>query len=90
MTTVSLSYLKQCLQIEAVSSILDINRIRELYERAVSNFGQTNEDMWIEYIQWEYLHDEGKKASTLFWKAKKTVSNPTSFITKYHQLNLQV
>jgi hypothetical protein len=41
------------------------------------------QDLWLDYIQFETSNMEFKKASDLHWKAKKSLQDPTSFVTKH-------
>ncbi len=86
----TLSYYKLCIQIEKSLPQRDIKRVRSLYDRCLSapdKFAKQDDDIWIEYINWE-LNDnkEFKRASEIHWKAKKSLDNPTSFVAKCNGL----
>ena len=52
-----------------------ISRIKDVYEAATDAFGDSDADLWNDYIA--FLNDVGDHTSTgrLYWKAAKTLKN---------------
>eukprot|EP01117_Protostelium_nocturnum_P002522 TRINITY_DN1323_c0_g1_i2.p1 TRINITY_DN1323_c0_g1~~TRINITY_DN1323_c0_g1_i2.p1 ORF type:complete len:548 (-),score=144.64 TRINITY_DN1323_c0_g1_i2:23-1666(-) len=55
--------------------------IRKLFEKGCSEWGKSSEDLWIEYWQFENEANDGQSGN-IYWKAKRTLSNPTKFIQR--------
>lgn len=43
-------------------------------------------EIWLDYIQFERNLNHFERVNTIFWKAKKELVNPTTFISDYHLL----
>jgi len=78
----SLSYYKKCIQIEKDATNQDLQRIRSLYDRAANDYGKKDDVIWLEYLAFENGIRDFKRSGAVFWKAKKTLENPTQFIAK--------
>jgi len=84
---ITLSFFEKCVQREKSQTKPDIDRIRQIYDRALNDFGTTAEDTWLDYIMWETENKEFKRVSNLHWKAKKMLKDPTSFIKRHAMMN---
>lgn len=64
-----------------------IKRLRKTYEAAVAEFGETNTDIWIDYIKMEMNHPNGNPlgCGKLHWRAKKQLRSDLvdEFISHY-------
>jgi hypothetical protein len=60
----------------------NVDRVRELYDRTLERFGKSAEHLWIEYMQFETEQRRFKTAARIYWKAKKTLANPTRFVQR--------
>ncbi len=77
----------RCIQIEKSQLRIDLKRVKDLYETAVYHFGKEEDDIWLDYIVWALRNEEPTQASTIYWRAKHALTNPTNFISNYVKLN---
>jgi len=75
----------KALEIECLKGAPSIEKLREIYESWLSSQPQ-NMDVWLEFIKIEQDHGEFDKATDLYWRATKILSDPDLFITKYNAL----
>jgi hypothetical protein len=75
-------YLK-CIEYENSQVKIDVRRIRQLYEYALTEFGKNNDNLWLEMIKWELGLGHMEEASSLYWRAKKTLNSPDDFVVKH-------
>jgi len=73
MTGISQKFFEKCIELEKSQPKPDVIYIRKLYDKVLADFGYDAEDLWLDYIQFETLNNEFKKASDLHWKAKKKI-----------------
>jgi U3 small nucleolar RNA-associated protein 6 len=64
---------------------VDYSKIRELYEKAVSEYGVSSPELWLRYITWENTIGQLQKGTALYWRAMKTVKDASSFSALHSQ-----
>ena len=84
----SLEILNTCIELECSElSGTRVDIIRNLYEKAIEDYGKENIEIWISYIQFEknQFTVDFQKITLLFSKAKKTISefHLADFLKKY-------
>eukprot|EP01119_Soliformovum_irregulare_P013354 TRINITY_DN3538_c0_g1_i2.p1 TRINITY_DN3538_c0_g1~~TRINITY_DN3538_c0_g1_i2.p1 ORF type:complete len:409 (+),score=123.19 TRINITY_DN3538_c0_g1_i2:644-1870(+) len=79
MPKVSLEFHRMVIDREIEAKELDI---RYFFEKATSDYGKVDADIWIQYIQWERQHGSQTKANDITLRAKRTLENPTEFHVK--------
>jgi tetratricopeptide (TPR) repeat protein len=77
-------FYKMCINFETSTGTgRSVTLSRRLFEAAVSDFGTTDMDVWLSYIEWETALGQHANASQLFTRAKRTLKNPDAFIHEY-------
>lgn len=77
-------FYKMCINFESsVGTGRSVTLSRRLFEAAVSDFGATEKDVWMAYIEWETVMGQHANASLLFTRAKRVLKNPDDFIHEY-------
>ncbi|KAG5278961.1 hypothetical protein AALO_G00104630 [Alosa alosa] len=74
------------IQIEKQQESLKMNNVRDCYERALREFGSTDDDLWMDYIKEERgPHGQPENCGKLHWRAMKALEgdNVERFITLY-------
>eukprot|EP01114_Cavostelium_apophysatum_P019288 TRINITY_DN6174_c0_g1_i1.p1 TRINITY_DN6174_c0_g1~~TRINITY_DN6174_c0_g1_i1.p1 ORF type:complete len:189 (-),score=56.47 TRINITY_DN6174_c0_g1_i1:64-630(-) len=79
---------RKAIEIEKSVVPADAKIIRKLYGQATDTAGKQNDDIWIEYLLWERDNGDLKLLSPLYWRAKKTLQNPTRFIQRLSAENV--
>eukprot|EP01080_Neovahlkampfia_damariscottae_P002199 gene2199-2373_t len=64
----------------------DISQIVVLYDSIIQQCGDSNEDIWIEYIQLMNSIGNLRKSHNLYYLATKTLKNVQPFIQKYEKI----
>lgn len=64
------------------SSCLSLAKIRDVFEAGVAAHGHADEDLWLRYLKFEQMHDSGKKAGTIHWRAVKALEAPDAFVAR--------
>ncbi|XP_069125421.1 U3 small nucleolar RNA-associated protein 6 homolog [Argopecten irradians] len=84
---VPLQIIKEYIKMEMAQAKPKMKLLRQAYEDAVSEFGSTNADLWIDYIQLEQTHPQGRPedAGNIHFRAVKCLEGELNqqFITKY-------
>lgn len=78
-----LDFYKQCIEYETSQQKVDLLRVRQLFEFALSENGKKNDDLWLDFIKWEMSHGNTPEANSLYYRAKKTLANVDDFIVKH-------
>eukprot|EP01122_Echinamoeba_exundans_P011893 TRINITY_DN4870_c0_g1_i1.p1 TRINITY_DN4870_c0_g1~~TRINITY_DN4870_c0_g1_i1.p1 ORF type:complete len:744 (+),score=166.85 TRINITY_DN4870_c0_g1_i1:192-2423(+) len=78
-----LEFYSKCIEYENSQVKIDVRRIRQLYEYAITEFGKDNDNLWLEMIKWELGLGHMEEASSLYWRAKKTLNSPDNFVVKH-------
>ncbi|CAH1793560.1 unnamed protein product [Owenia fusiformis] len=62
-----------------------IKNLRQIYDDALSEFGESESGLWLDYIKMELEHPKGQpeNASKLHWRAVKTLTVTDRFMTEY-------
>lgn len=80
----------KCIAVETAGVDPSIKVLRDLFERALRDYGADYPDLWLKYMKVEMVNKEGQPANvgTLHWKAMKTLKPEltAAFITQYSQL----
>ncbi|XP_067884052.1 U3 small nucleolar RNA-associated protein 6 homolog [Heterodontus francisci] len=83
----SLEFFKKMIAIEKELECSKMQHLREYYEQALQEFGSTSADLWLEYIEEEWSHPQGKPEHTgqIHWRAMKTLSGVEveQFVSQY-------
>ncbi len=53
-------------------------------QAAVDAYGSEDEDLWLKYVQIRMR--QAKNVGDLHWRATKALTNPETFVQKYHDL----
>ncbi|XP_060072023.1 U3 small nucleolar RNA-associated protein 6 homolog [Ylistrum balloti] len=84
---VPLQLIQEYIKMEMSQAKPKMKLLRQAYEDAVTEFGSTDTDLWINYIQLEQTHPQGKpeEAGTIHFRAVKCLEGDLNqqFITKY-------
>jgi len=85
----TLEYYMHCIAVEEVQPPSLSSSLQLLYERAVQEYGseQSSEDVWLGYINMESRQLRMDRAADIYWRAKKALSNPESFISRFEGSN---
>uniref|UniRef100_A0A8C9U558 UTP6 small subunit processome component n=1 Tax=Scleropages formosus TaxID=113540 RepID=A0A8C9U558_SCLFO len=65
---------------------LKMSNIRDYYERALREFGSSDEDLWLDYIKEERgPHGQAENSGSIHWRAMKSLEGECveRFVTKY-------
>ncbi|KAG0595028.1 hypothetical protein M758_UG132500 [Ceratodon purpureus] len=85
-----LNFLKSCIAMEAglVSEGNGdaLKQLRKLFNLAVELYGHFDEGLWLEYCSQERKAGNIEEASNVYWRAKKALQNPSSFLERYQLL----
>jgi U3 small nucleolar RNA-associated protein 6 len=65
-------------------SSLSLTKIRDIFEVGVTAYGHADEDLWLLYLKFEQMHESGKKAGTIHWRAVKALEAPDAFVARAH------
>ena len=86
-------YLK-CITIETAGHVkvdLTLASLRELFEKALRDYGADHPDLWLKYMKVEMSHREGEPGNVgkLHWRAMKSLKPEltAAFIAQYSQLS---
>ncbi|XP_078391253.1 U3 small nucleolar RNA-associated protein 6 homolog isoform X2 [Cetorhinus maximus] len=83
----SLEFFKRMIAIEKEQECSKMQCLREYYEQALREFGSTSADLWLEYIEEEWNHPQGKAEYTgqIHWRAMKTLGGlqVERFVSRY-------
>ncbi|XP_021364521.1 U3 small nucleolar RNA-associated protein 6 homolog [Mizuhopecten yessoensis] len=84
---VPLQLIKEYITMETSQAKPKMKLLRQAYENAISEFGSTNADLWIDFIQLEQTHPQGRpeEAGSIHFRAVKCLEGDLNqqFITKY-------
>uniref|UniRef100_A0A6Q2XSC2 UTP6 small subunit processome component n=1 Tax=Esox lucius TaxID=8010 RepID=A0A6Q2XSC2_ESOLU len=82
----SKAFFTRMIQIEKEQETPKMTNLRDFYERALSEFGSTDDDLWLEYIR-EELGPRGQpeNCGRIHWRAMKILEGESveRFITQY-------
>ncbi|XP_036396213.1 U3 small nucleolar RNA-associated protein 6 homolog isoform X1 [Megalops cyprinoides] len=82
----SKAFFTRMIQIEKEQDSPNMNNLRDYYERALREFGSTDDDLWLDYIR-EELSTRGKaeNCGRIHWRAMKSLEGEhvERFIAKY-------
>ncbi|KAM9314226.1 U3 small nucleolar RNA-associated protein 6 homolog [Pholidichthys leucotaenia] len=82
----SKAFFTRMIQIEKEQEMPKINNLRDYYERALQEFGTTDDDLWLQYIQ-EELGPLGQpeNCAKIHWRAMKFLEGESveRFVSKY-------
>ncbi|KAG7227669.1 hypothetical protein INR49_029430 [Caranx melampygus] len=82
----SKAFFTKMIQIEKEQETAKMNSLRDYYERALQEFGTTDDDLWLQYIQ-EELGPNGspENCGKIHWRAMKFLEgeNVERFTSKY-------
>jgi U3 small nucleolar RNA-associated protein 6 len=83
----SVEFFTKYINIESCQPTPKMKLLRSAYEDAVQEFGNSETDLWMEYIKLELNHPKGKpeNAGKLYWRAMKTLDDSLAerFIAQY-------
>ncbi|XP_030638289.1 U3 small nucleolar RNA-associated protein 6 homolog [Chanos chanos] len=80
------AFFTRMIQIEKDQETPKMNNLRDYYERALREFGSTDDDLWMEYIKEEQgPYGSPENCGRLHWRAIKTLEGQAveNFTTKY-------
>ncbi|XP_069785730.1 U3 small nucleolar RNA-associated protein 6 homolog [Narcine bancroftii] len=84
---ISLEFFTKMIAIEKDQDSGHMPRLRELYERALHEFGSRHADLWLQYIMEERSHRQGKAELTgqIYWRAMKMLQGleVEKFVSQY-------
>ncbi|KAH9533312.1 hypothetical protein CY35_18G045200 [Sphagnum magellanicum] len=87
----SMELFRQCISIEAqlhaIGNTEALKYMRKLFNSAVEIYGQTDEELWLEYCFQERKAGNIEAATAVYWKAQKTLRDPSSFYERYQALS---
>ena len=72
------------LEIAAAVDDEDRDRVKRLFEAAAEHYGEVDTELWLRFVTWE---QGGSGRGTAYWRAVKTLADPTEF-TAAHQQSL--
>ncbi|KAJ8264084.1 hypothetical protein GJAV_G00144920 [Gymnothorax javanicus] len=82
----SKAFFTRMIQIEKEQELPKINNLRDYYERALREFGLTDDELWLEYIR-EELSPRGnpENCGKIHWRAMKSLEGQRveSFVSQY-------
>ncbi|KAL4647994.1 hypothetical protein GN956_G8934 [Arapaima gigas] len=82
----SKEFFLRMIEVEKEQDSPKMSHLRDYYERALREFGSTDEDLWLNYIK-EELSPRGQleNAAPIHWRAMKTLEGDSveRFVTKY-------
>ncbi|KXZ47086.1 hypothetical protein GPECTOR_38g323 [Gonium pectorale] len=58
-------------------------RVTDLYDKAVSVYGATEVDLWVQYARWMVLC--GKASGPIYWRATKELADPDAFVAQFRE-----
>uniref|UniRef100_A0A8C9U817 UTP6 small subunit processome component n=1 Tax=Scleropages formosus TaxID=113540 RepID=A0A8C9U817_SCLFO len=82
----SKEFFLRMIQIEKEQDSLKMSNIRDYYERALREFGSSDEDLWLDYIKEERgPHGQAENSGSIHWRAMKSLEGECveRFVTKY-------
>ncbi|XP_068448212.1 U3 small nucleolar RNA-associated protein 6 homolog [Clinocottus analis] len=82
----SRSFFTRMIEIEKEQETPRMNGLRDYYERALQEFGTSDDDLWLRYIQEELgPFGQPENCSKIHWRAMKFLEGPSveSFTSKY-------
>ncbi|KAL5473165.1 hypothetical protein EMCRGX_G027613 [Ephydatia muelleri] len=83
-------YLK-CIAIETAGMDPSLKSLRDLFEKALRDYGMDHPDLWLKYMKAEMSHSEGEPENVgkLHWRAMKSLKPELTavFIAQYSQLS---
>ncbi|XP_058452515.1 U3 small nucleolar RNA-associated protein 6 homolog [Malaya genurostris] len=76
---------RKMIELESIQMQPNLNQLRMVHENATQYFGQSNADVWIDYIRFEREHGSPKNMQIIFERAKSRVEDTVvaSLIAKY-------
>src|SRR5690606_9997738 len=77
------SFYLKCLRMEIEHNPNDQTLLRNLFEKAIYDHGDTSAEIWKEYILWERSMKEFQRSVLVFSRARKTLDDPTSFVNDF-------
>uniref|UniRef100_A0A673N816 U3 small nucleolar RNA-associated protein 6 homolog n=1 Tax=Sinocyclocheilus rhinocerous TaxID=307959 RepID=A0A673N816_9TELE len=80
------TFFMKMIEIEKEQETPKMSNLRDYYERALREFGYSDEDLWMEYIKEELgSHGNPENCGKLHWRAVKTLEGESveHFTTKY-------
>uniref|UniRef100_A0A4W3HT94 UTP6 small subunit processome component n=1 Tax=Callorhinchus milii TaxID=7868 RepID=A0A4W3HT94_CALMI len=83
----SLEFFRKMIEIEKEQEACKMLQLREVYERALREFGSTDADLWLDYIWEEHSHPHGQPCNVgkLHWRAMQALQGEgvEHFVTQY-------
>ncbi|XP_034043717.1 U3 small nucleolar RNA-associated protein 6 homolog [Thalassophryne amazonica] len=82
----SKAFFTKMIQLEKEEDTVKMNRVRDCYERALQEFGSTDDDLWLQYILEELgPHGQPENCGKIHWRAMKFLEGESAerFTTKY-------
>ncbi|KAI5613768.1 U3 small nucleolar RNA-associated protein 6-like [Silurus asotus] len=82
----SKTFFTTMIQIEKEQETLKMSHLRDYYERALREFGDSDDDLWMDYIREELgIHGNAENCGKLHWRAMKSLSGESveRFTTQY-------
>ncbi|KAK3091141.1 hypothetical protein FSP39_017439 [Pinctada imbricata] len=90
MKPLSLNFFMIYAKMESTLPQPNISRQRQVFEDAIMEYGETESDLWLDYISLEQKHPDGQPENIpqIYFRAKSTLvgQNNEDFITKYSLL----
>lgn len=79
------AFFTKMIHIEKEQETPKMSNLRDYYERALREFGSSDENLWMDYIKEELKHGNPEKSGSLHWRAVKTLEGPSveRFTTQY-------
>ncbi|OHT10502.1 hypothetical protein TRFO_20169 [Tritrichomonas foetus] len=78
-------FIKVAIKVEESQDVVDPAKVRALHDLATSKWGSMNEDVWLDYCQYEYQHKNIKKLEEVRFKANKALIDASEFTRKYQE-----
>eukprot|EP00249_Psilotum_nudum_P016097 c25653_g1_i3 orf=197-1378(-) len=85
----SIFFYRHCISIESriasIGCIEALQHLRFLFKSALEIYGQDSE-LWLQYYSLELKAGNSEGAGTVYWRARKTLHDPSIFIENYQQV----
>jgi U3 small nucleolar RNA-associated protein 6 len=85
---VGAAFFAHCIRFEQAlpSAARSTAQQRALLEQSARVHGAHSADAWLDYMQFEYEHGTVQRATALYWRAKRSLESPASFIEQHNRL----
>ncbi|XP_064620743.1 U3 small nucleolar RNA-associated protein 6 homolog [Lineus longissimus] len=68
---VSVNFFNKFIMLERCQDQTDVVRLRQIYEDAISEYGNNNPDLWLDYIKLELTEGDAMNSGKIHWRAMK-------------------